>query len=85
MHDDTGTTEANMVEMNKIDDSPEAVYFRKTVFYVFVDVVTGLTVRFNVAKKLAVNVDFLWKYATMCESELERRAKNVSSSISIRP
>ena len=63
MHDNASTTEANMAEINDIDYSPEAAYFRKTVFYVLADnVVTGLTVRFNAAKKLAENFDLLWKY-----------------------
>lgn len=48
MHDDTSTPEANMVEMNDTDDSPEEAYFRKTVFYVLIDnIVAGLSVRFN--------------------------------------
>ena len=36
----------------------------------------------NVAKKLAENFDILWEYPTMCVSELEKKAKKVSSSIS---
>ena len=43
MHDDTSTSEANMVEMDDMDDSPEEAYFRKTVFYYLINnVVTGL-------------------------------------------
>ena len=79
MHDDTSTTEANMAEMNDTDDSPEEAYFRKTVFYVLIDnVVAGLTVCFNAVKKLAKKFDFLWKYPTMCESELEKKAKRLA-------
>ena len=47
MHDNTSTTEANMVEMNETNDSPEEAYLRKTMFYVLIDNgVTGLTIRF---------------------------------------
>ena len=46
------------------------------MFYVLIDnVVTGLTVRLNAVKKLVENVDFLWKYPTMCEIEVENKAK----------
>ena len=46
------------------------------MFYVLIDnVVTGLTVCFNAVIKLAENFDFLWKYPTMCQSKLERKAK----------
>ena len=79
MHDGTSTPEANMAEMNDTDDSQEEAYFRKTVFYVFIDnVVAGLTVRFNAVKRLADSFDFLWKYPTMCESELEKKAKRLA-------
>ena len=55
MYDNTRTTEVNMAEMNDTDDSKEEAYFIKSVFYVLIDKVsTGLTVRLNVAKKLAV-------------------------------
>ena len=42
------------------------------------NVVTGLTVRFNAAKKIAEHFDLLWKYPTMCESELEKKAKRLA-------
>ena len=47
------------------------------MFYVLIDnVVTGLTVRFNAAKKLA-EILLLLKYSTMCEGELEKKAKRL--------
>ena len=53
-------------------------YFRKTVFYVLIDnVVAGLTLCFNAVKWLAEKFDFLWKYLTMSESELEKEAKEL--------
>ena len=55
MYDDTSTTEANMTEMNDIDDSPEKAFSRKTVLYLIDNVVTGLTVSLSAAKKLAKN------------------------------
>ena len=59
MLDDTSTTETNMAEMVDRFDSPEEAYFRKAVSYVLIDnVVTGLTVRFNVVNKLAEKVDY---------------------------
>ena len=73
MHYDTSTTEANMAEINDTADSPEEAYLKKTAFYVLIEnVVTGLTVRSNTAKKLSENVDF-FRYPTMCESELRRK------------
>ena len=48
-----------MAELSDIYDSTEVAYPRKTVSYVLInDVVTGLTVRFNVVNKLAENFDF---------------------------
>ena len=35
MHDGTGTTEANIAEVNDTDDSPEKAYFRKKLLYCF--------------------------------------------------
>ena len=59
MHDDTSTTEANTAEMNATDDSTEEAYFMKIALCAWIDnIVTGLTVRFNAAKKLAGNFDF---------------------------
>ena len=49
------------------------------MFYVFIDnVVAGLTVRFNAVKRLSENFYFLWKYPTMCESELEKNPKRLA-------
>ena len=80
MHDESSTPEANLEEMNDADDSPEEAYFRKTVFYVLIDnVIAGLTVRFDAVKRLVENFDFLWKYPTMCESEVEKKAKRLAS------
>ena len=68
--------EASMAEMNDTDDSPEEANFGKSGFYVLIDnVATGLTVCFNAVKKMAENIDLLWKYPTMCDSELEEKAK----------
>ena len=76
MNNETGTHVANLAEMSDTDDLPEEAYFRKTVFYVLIDdVVAGLTVHFNAVKWLAENFDFLWKYPTMSESELEKKQK----------
>ena len=56
MHDDPSTTEAKIAKMNDTDSTEEAC-FAKSVFHVLIDnVVTGLTVRFNAAKKLAENL-----------------------------
>ena len=72
----TSRTEANMAEVNGIAESPEDSHFRKTSFYVLIYiVVTGLTVRFNAVMNLSENLDLMWKYLTMCESELEKKAK----------
>ena len=60
MHDDTNTTKTSMAEMNETDNSPEMAYFIKTVYYILVvNVVTGLTVRFNAVKNMAENFDLL--------------------------
>ena len=85
MHDDTSTPDTNMAEMTDTDNLPEEAYFRKIVFYVLIDnVVAGLTLRFNAVEWLAENFDFLWKYPTMSESELEK-SERVSTPISYWP
>ena len=76
MHDDTSTSEANMAEMNDTDDSPEEAYLCKTVFYVLIDnVATRFTVCLNADKKLAGGKKIVLRYPTMCESELQKKAK----------
>ena len=53
------------------------------MFYVWIDnVVAGLTLHFNAVKWLTENFDFLWKYPTMSESELEKKAKGLAHQIS---
>ena len=57
---------------------PQKRLILEKLFYVLIDnVVTGLTARFNTVKKLAGNFDFLWKYPTMCEGELQKKAKRL--------
>ena len=59
-------------------ESPEEAYFRKSVFYVMLDnVVAGLTVRFNAARKISQNFSFLWKYLTMSPQELEQASASM--------
>ena len=42
------------------------------------NVVTGLTVRFNAVRMLAENFDFLWKYPTIYECELEKKEERLA-------
>ena len=59
-------------------ESPEEAYFRKSVFYVMLDnVIAGLTVRFNAARKISQNFSFLWKYLTMSPQELEQASASM--------
>ena len=66
MHDGTSTTKANMAEMNDTDNYTEDTYFIKMCFALIDNVVTGLTVHFNAAKKLVVKTIFGGNI-TVCE------------------
>ena len=80
MHNGTSKPDASLVEMTDTDDLPKS-YLRKTVFYILIDNVAGLTLCFNAVRQLAENFYFLWKYPTMSESDLEK-SERVSTPIS---
>ena len=82
MHDDTGTTEDKMAEVNDTNDTP---HFAKAVLYVLIDnVVTGFTSRNNAVGKLADNV--FVRYIPQCVNvsmiEAERLPHQYPSELS---
>jgi len=79
---DEDTPEENV---NETDESSEEVHFRKHIFYVILDNITGgLTVRFSAEKQISDTFSFLFlrNYQKMSEEELKCKAATLAEEYS---